>query len=154
MIKEGKLVNLHAVAHGSFVEGIEFKLDSGRSAIGTVVIAGIPVPNIFNDYYVDIAKHFGYLDNRCAEELHRAPDFGAAPEECRAKMFEWGYTLAETVLKQIIGRAIRGPQDSATLYLLDTRIATVPRLRNALCRGLHYHVECAEILAEELINDI
>jgi len=152
-IKE-KLTNLHAVAYGSFVEGIEFKLDDGRSAIGTVVVAGIPVPNIFNDYYVDVAKHFGYLDRRCAEELHRAPDFAAAPEECRAKMIEWGYMLAETALRQIIGRAIRGPRDSATLYLLDTRIATMPQLRDVLCRGLHYHVECAEIPAEELISSI
>jgi len=154
LIEEGKLVNLHVVAHGSFVEGIEFKLDDGRSAIGTVVVAGIPVPNIFDDYYVDVAKHFGYLDRRCAEELHRATDFADASENCKAKMIEWGYTLAETALRQIIGRAIRGPRDSATLYLLDTRITTVPRLRDALCRGLHYHVECAEIPAEELLNPI
>jgi Rad3-related DNA helicase len=154
LLRKGKLVNLHAVAHGSFVEGIEFKLDDGRSAIGTVVVAGIPVPNIFNDYYVDVAKHFGYLDRKCAEELHRAPDFAAAPGECRAKMIEWGYTLSETALRQIVGRAIRGPQDSATLYFLDTRIVSVPRLRDVLCRGLHYHVECAEIPAEELISSI
>ena len=102
--------------------------------------------------YIDVAKHFGYLGRRCAEELHRAPDFADAPKECKAKMFEWGQTLAETALRQIIGRAIRGPQDSATLYLLDTRIAVVPRLRDALCRGLHYHVECSEMSAEELLN--
>jgi len=154
LLEEGKLVNLHAVAQGSFVEGIEFKLDDGRSAIGTVVVVGIPIPKIFDDYHVDVARHFGYLDRRCAEELHRAPNFADAPEKCKAKLIEWGYTLAETALKQIIGRAIRGPQDSATLYLLDTRIAVVPRLRDALCRGLHYHVECSEIPAEELINAI
>jgi Rad3-related DNA helicase len=152
LLKEGKQVVLHATAHGSFVEGVEFKLNGGRSAIGTVVVAGIPVPNIFNDHYVDVARHFGYLDRRCAEELHRAPDFDDAPEECKAKMIKWGYTLAETALRQIIGRAIRGPQDSATLYLLDTRITAVPRLRDALCRRLHYHVECAEIPAEELLR--
>ena len=152
LLREGKQVVLHVVAHGSFVEGIEFKLDNGRSAIGTVVVAGIPVPKIFSDHYVDVARHFGYLDRRCAEELHRAPDFADAPKECKAKMFEWGHTLAETALRQIIGRAIRGPQDSATLYLLDTRIAVVPRLRDALCRGLHYHVECSEMPAEELLN--
>jgi len=154
LVKEGKLVNLHAVAHGSFVEGIEFKLRDGRSAIGTVVVAGIPVPNIFSDYYVDVAKHFGYLDHKCAEALHRAPDFAEAPEECRTEMIKWGYTLAETALKQIIGRAIRGPQDAASLYLLDTRVAVVPRLRDALCHGLHYHVECAEIQAEDLLSTI
>jgi Rad3-related DNA helicase len=154
LLREGKQVILHAVAHGSFVEGIEFKSNDGRSAIGTVIVVGIPVPDIFSDHYVDVARHFGYLDRKCAEELHRAPDFVDEPEECKAKMIKWGFALAETALKQIIGRAIRGPQDSATLYLLDTRIAVVPRLRDALCRGLHYHVECAEIPAEELINAI
>ena len=155
LLREGKPVHLHAVAGGSFVEGIEFTLDDGRSAIGTVVVAGIPVPNIFNnDHDVDVARHFGYLDHKCAELLHRVPDFDDAPMECKAKMFEWGYTLAETTLRQIIGRTIRGPQDSATLYLLDTRITVVPRLRNALCHELHYHVECAEIPAEELISSI
>jgi len=152
LVNEGKLVNLHAVAHGSLVEGIEFKLRDGKSAIGTVVVAGVPVPNIFSDYYVDVAKHFGYLDHKCAEALHRAPDFAEAPEECRIKMIKWGYALAEATLKQIIGRAIRGPQDSASLYLLDTRVAVVPRLRDALCRGLHYDVKCADISAEDLLS--
>ena len=152
LINEGKRVNLHAVAHGSFVEGIEIKLSDGRSAIGTVVVAGIPVPNIFSDYYVDVAKHFGYLDHKCVEALHRAPDFAEAPEECKIKMIKWGYALAETTLKQIIGRAIRGPQDAASLYLLDTRVAVVPRLRDALCHGLHYDVKCAEIPAEDLLS--
>jgi Rad3-related DNA helicase len=154
-IRKGKQKDLHVVARGSFAEGIEIKLEDGRSAIRTVVAAGIPVPKIFSDYYVDVARHFGYLDDKCVESLHRAPDFADAPKKCKTKMFEWGYTLAETTLKQIIGRAIRGPQDSATLYLLDTRIAAVPRLKDALCRGLHYKVEeCVDIPDEELLKPI
>jgi len=70
------------------------------------------------------------------------------------ELIERGYTPAETLLRQIIGRTIRGSRDSATLYLLDTRIAAVPRLRDVLCRGLHYHVECVEMPAEELTSPI
>ena len=156
IIRRGKTVHLHIVAHGKYAEGVEFSIEEKhfrrkKSAIGTVVVAGMPIPKIFDDHYVDLGVHFGFVTQRCAEELYRVRDLSEASKECMLQMVRWGYKLAEITIRQIVGRAIRGPADSATLYILDTR---APRsLINAICRNTHFHIEaCRSIPAEELLH--
>ncbi len=45
---------------------------------------------------------------------------GEVSSGCRGEIIKWSYKLAEDTLRQIIGRAIRRPDDSATVYVLDT----------------------------------
>ena len=154
-LERGHAVNLHIVAHGGFAEGVEFA--STRQFLKTIVVAGLPIPNIFNDYYVDLGKYFGYIGDRCADAMQKAKDLGEVPSKCRAEIIRWSYKLAEDTLRQIIGRAIRRPDDSATVYVLDTRTSRGygAQIRSALCGGAasaHYRtVECADISAEELL---
>jgi len=171
-IKQGKTVHYHAVAFGKYAEGVEFSDDakdvnlpyssyiedasvqkkSGKkSLLRTVVVAGVPIPNIFNDYYVDLGVHFGFITQKCAKELYRVADLSEASKECRLQMIEWGYKQAEIAIRQIVGRAIRGPADSATLYILDTR---APRsLINSICQNTHFDIkDCRDIPAEELLS--
>ncbi len=76
---------------------------------------------------------------------------------CRGEIIKWSYKLAEDTLRQIIGRAIRRPDDSATVYVLDTRTSGGygAQIRNSLCGGAastHYRtVKCADISAEGLL---
>jgi len=154
-LERGRTVNFHVVAHGSFAEGVEFA--AVRQFLKTIVVAGLPIPNIFNDYYVDLGMYFGYISDRCAEAIQKARDLGEVPSECRGEIIKWSYKLAEDTLRQIIGRAIRRPDDSATVYVLDTRTSRGygAQIRSSLCGGAasaHYRtVKCADISAEGLL---
>ncbi|MFZ8809247.1 MAG: helicase C-terminal domain-containing protein, partial [Pyrobaculum sp.] len=155
LIRQGKTVHLHTVARGRYVEGIEFTIEEEhggkKSVLGTVVVVGMPIPKIFNDRYVDLGVHFGFVTQKCAEELYRVRDLSETSKECMLQMVRWGYKLAEIEIRQIVGRAIRGPADSAVLYILDTR--TPKNIIDAVCRNTHFHIEaCRKIPAEELLD--
>jgi Rad3-related DNA helicase len=90
-----KLV-VHAVSGGRFTEGIELVKD-GKSLIKHVIIAGVLYPNISDDYVRDRIRASGMRD------------------------YAWLKEHAEIATKQAIGRAIRYPDDSVTVWLLDYR---------------------------------
>jgi len=154
-LEQGHVVNLHVVAHGGFAEGVEFA--SVKQFLKTIVVAGLPIPDVFNDYYVDLGKYFGYISDGCAEAMQKAKDLGEVSSWCRGEIIRWSYKLAEDTLRQIIGRAIRRPDDSAAVYILDTRTSKGygAQIRSALCGGPaseHYRtVKCADISADELL---
>jgi Rad3-related DNA helicase len=87
---------LHAVAKGRFTEGVELT-HNNKSLIKHVIVAGVPFPNIKDDYVQDRIRASGYGKQKWLEEHARI-----------------------TTL-QAIGRAIRFPDDSVTVWLLDER---------------------------------
>jgi Rad3-related DNA helicase len=94
-----------AVAGGKLSEGIEVLDGDGRSRIKAVFIVGVPIPEYKNPYLDKmievVAKRVGRGSNS----------------------FKWAvlYEKAVIKVKQAIGRAIRGPMDSANIYLIDKR---------------------------------
>ena len=113
-LPDGSLV--FAVAGGKLSEGIEVLDGNGRSRVKVVFVVGVPLPT-YKDPYLD---HFIEVVSARA---------GKDP-----KSFKWTvlYEKAVIKVKQAIGRAIRGPQDSATIYLIDKRYtySNVARLMN------------------------
>ena len=113
-LPDGSIV--FAVAGGKLSEGIEVLDSSGRSRIKSVFIVGVPLPE-YKDPYLD------KMIEVVAKRVNRDP-----------KSFKWTvlYEKAVIKVKQAIGRAIRGPQDSATIYLIDKRFtySNVARLMN------------------------
>jgi Rad3-related DNA helicase len=105
-----------AVAGGKLSEGIEVLDNEGRSRIKTVFVVGLPLPE-YKDPYLD--KVIEVVSKRV----------GRNPES-----FKWVvlYEKAVIKVKQAIGRAIRGPHDSANIYLVDKRFGykNVMRLMN------------------------
>jgi DNA excision repair protein ERCC-2 len=91
-----KKVVVHAVAGGRFTEGIEIVKD-GVSLINHVIMAGMPIPNIRDDYITD-----------------RINASGMDP-------IEWLLEHARIITLQARGRAIRSDKDEATIWLLDSR---------------------------------
>jgi len=91
-----KKVVIHAVAGGRFTEGIEIVKD-GVSLINHVIMAGMPIPNIRDDYIID-----------------RINASGMDP-------IEWLLEHARIATLQAIGRAIRSDKDEVTVWLLDSR---------------------------------
>ena len=94
-------VVIHAVAGGKLTEGIELTRD-GASLIGAVIVAGLPFPEP-NDYLE------AYL---------------ARMSELYGKEKGWEYVVLIPTLikvKQAFGRAIRGPKDKASFFILDRR---------------------------------
>ena len=92
---------IHAVAGGKLTEGIELTRN-GKSLIGAVIIAGLPFPEP-NDYLE------AFLDRM---------------SQLYGKEKGWEYTiLIPTIIKvrQAFGRAIRGPSDVASFFILDRR---------------------------------
>jgi len=87
---------LHAVAKGRFTEGIELT-HNNKSLIKHVIVAGVPFPNIRDDYVQDRIRASGYGER------------------------EWLEEHARITTLQAIGRAIRFPDDSVTVWLLDKR---------------------------------
>ena len=87
---------LHAVAKGRFTEGVELT-HNNKSLIKHVIVAGVPFPNIRDDYVQDRIKASGYGER------------------------EWLEEHARITTLQAIGRAIRFPDDSVTVWLLDKR---------------------------------
>ena len=91
-----KKVVVHAVAGGRFTEGIEIVKD-GISLINHVIMAGMPIPNIRDDYITD-----------------RINASGMNP-------IEWLLEHARIATLQAIGRAIRSYIDEVIVWLLDSR---------------------------------
>jgi len=93
------------VAGGKLSEGIEVLNEHGESRIKAVFIVGLPIPE-YRDPYLD----------RVIEVVSRRA--GKDPDS-----FKWTvlYEKAIIKVKQAIGRAIRGPTDSASIYLIDKR---------------------------------
>ena len=107
---------IFAVAGGKLSEGIEVLDSQGRSRIKSVFVVGLPLPE-YKDPYLDrvievVSKRVGRDSNG----------------------FKWTvlYEKAIIKVKQAIGRAIRGPHDSANIYLVDKRFGykNVMRLMN------------------------
>lgn len=96
---------IFAVAGGKLSEGIEVLDSEGRSRIKSVFIVGLPIPEYKNPYLEKMI-------NVVARRVGRDP-----------KSFKWTVLYEKAVIKvrQALGRAIRGPQDSANIYLLDKR---------------------------------
>lgn len=97
--------NIHAVARGKFVEGVEY-IREGKSMLKVVVMAGVPFPNPRDEYLQDIISASGVK---------------------RDEMMRW-MALATTI--QTLGRAIRTPDDEAVAYLLDKRFKM---FRTSIC---------------------
>ena len=105
-----------AVAGGKLSEGIEVLDSDGRSRIKSVFIVGLPLPE-YKDPYLD--KMIEVVSRRVGRD---------------PKSFKWTvlYEKAVIKVKQAVGRAIRGPHDSANIYLIDKRFGyrNVMRLMN------------------------
>jgi len=94
--KAAKKLVIHAVANGRFTEGIEI-VEDGISKINHVIMAGMPFPNVKDDYIQD-----------------RIRASGLTP-------VKYLLTHAMITTLQAIGRAIRSNKDKATIWLLDSR---------------------------------
>jgi len=102
-LNDGAIV--FAVAGGKLSEGIEVLDGSGKSRIKAIFIVGLPIPE-YKDPYID--KMIEVVSERVGRD---------------SKSFKWVvlYEKAIIKVKQAIGRAIRGPNDSADIYLIDKR---------------------------------
>ena len=94
--KTAKKLVIHAVANGRFTEGIEI-VEDGVSKINHVIMAGMPFPNVRDDYIQDRIKASGLTP------------------------VKYLLTHAMITTMQAIGRAIRGNKDRANIWLLDSR---------------------------------
>ena len=127
--REEKLL-VNAVASGKLSEGIEV-LHGGRSAIHTVIVAGVPYPQP-NDYVNRVAKSFSSDEN----EFYRA--------------------VAAIRTLQAVGRAVRSEHDYALIILADSRFGSsellkMLRLRiRFVARSLEKVVEIARAFYAEL----
>ncbi|AZG03111.1 hypothetical protein [Sulfolobus spindle-shaped virus] len=105
---------IFAVAGGKLSEGIEVLDGQGRSRIKAIFVVGLPLPE-YKDPYLD------KMIEVVVKRVNKDPN-----------SFKWTvlYEKAIIKVKQAIGRAIRGPQDNATIYLIDKRFgyANVKRL--------------------------
>jgi hypothetical protein len=105
------ITNIHAVARGKFMEGVEY-IREGKSMLKVVVMAGVPFPNPRDEYLQDVISASGVR---------------------RDEMMRW---MALAITTQTLGRAIRTPDDEAVAYLLDKRFKM---FRSSIC--LDKHVE-------------
>jgi Rad3-related DNA helicase len=98
--EEGRPTLVVGVARGKLFEGVEFKYGD-RSAVKRVILLGVPYPNTRDEDFRDMAQYL-------SEEK---------------KVNTWQLLLEDAVIatKQAIGRAVRGPNDSADIYFLDKR---------------------------------
>ena len=103
----GSRMIVFGVARGKILEGVEFVKDDS-SLVGAVVIAGIPYP-IPNDVH-------RWRSKLVMERLSMAND-----KNLESEFFMNQPALIE--VRQAIGRAIRFPNDRATIYLADSRFA-------------------------------
>lgn len=93
------------VAHagGKLVEGVEF-ISGGRSTLKSIILLGVPFPNVRDPFLDDLAK-------------------------MRGDRVRWDYVVerARIAVRQAVGRAIRGPEDRATLMFVgDEWIRLLP----------------------------
>ncbi len=98
----GSRLIILAVARGKILEGVEF-VKNGASLIDSVVVAGVPYPVPDDLYKWRVKKIMSRL--------------GVSTNEFRYFM----QIPALTVVKQAIGRAIRFPADTVSVYLADSR---------------------------------
>jgi DNA excision repair protein ERCC-2 len=94
--KTAKKLVIHAVANGRFTEGIEI-VEDGVSKINHVIMAGMPFPNVKDDFIQDRIKASGLTP------------------------VKFLLTHARMITLQATGRAIRSNNDKATIWLLDSR---------------------------------
>jgi len=94
--KTAKKLVIHAVANGRFTEGIEI-VEDGVSKINHVIMAGMPFPNVKDDFIQDRIKASGLTP------------------------VKYLLTHARMTTLQATGRAIRSNNDKATIWLLDSR---------------------------------
>nr|WP_011229427.1 helicase C-terminal domain-containing protein [Sulfolobus sp. NOB8H2]CAA09115.1 hypothetical protein [Sulfolobus sp. NOB8H2] len=100
LMKGGKYL-VFLVTRAKESEGIEFRDEKNKNLFDSLVLAGLPYPNVSDD-----------IVNRRIERLARS--WGVNEEEV-AKQF----TLI--TIKQTIGRAFRDPNDYVKVYLCDSR---------------------------------
>jgi len=102
-LSDGSII--FGVAGGKLSEGIEVLNEEGESRIKSVFIVGLPIPE-YKDPYLD--RVIEVVSARAGKDPNN---------------FKWTvlYEKAIIKVKQAIGRAIRGPNDSATIYLIDRR---------------------------------
>jgi DNA excision repair protein ERCC-2 len=116
--EERKRYAVISVAHGKLAEGIEFiDEENGASLIDTVVIAGIPypVPDEYNRRRaMSILKRLGMGEGDVYDD-------GSIVDVGRLKAMYFLMAPASMAVRQAIGRAIRTPQDRATIFLADSR---------------------------------
>lgn len=95
------------VAGSRLSEGVEFIDPDGLSYIDTVGVVGIPIPPL-SDFSEDWGRYlkskFGFNDFEVFETLSLEPAF--------------------MKVRQAIGRAIRGPRDSAKAFAMDERYSS------------------------------
>ncbi|MEM3671378.1 MAG: helicase C-terminal domain-containing protein [Thermoprotei archaeon] len=87
-------------AHGKFTEGVEFSRN-GLSQLSTIVIVGVPYPNVSDPFFVDMLEYVSKGD--------RKKKWRVLEEYARVRTF------------QAIGRAVRGPEDQVDVYMVDDR---------------------------------
>ncbi len=97
---QGKPTFIVGVARGKLFEGVEFKY-AGKSAVRRVILLGVPYPNTKDEDFREMAE---YLRQKRGVNT-------------------WDLLLEDAVIaaKQALGRAIRGPEDSAEVFFLDKR---------------------------------
>ena len=100
LMKGGRYL-VFLVSRAKESEGIEFRDEKNKNLFDSLVLAGLPYPNISDDI---INRRIGRL----------ARSWGVSEEEV-AKQF----TLI--TVKQTIGRAFRDPNDYVKIYLCDSR---------------------------------
>ncbi|MEM0271472.1 MAG: helicase C-terminal domain-containing protein [Thermoprotei archaeon] len=88
------------VARGKLFEGVEFKY-KGRSAVSRIILLGVPYPNTHDEDFREMAE---YLRDKKGVRI-------------------WDLIAEDAAIaaKQALGRAIRGPEDSAEVIFLDKR---------------------------------
>ncbi len=98
--EKGEPTLITAVARGKLIEGVEFK-HKGKSVVSRVLLLGVPYPNVKDEEFKEMAQ---YLKQKRG-------------------ISTWELMLEDAVIatKQAIGRAIRGPEDSAQVFFLDKR---------------------------------
>lgn len=97
-----KKLIIHAVNGGRFTEGIELVKD-GQSLIKHIILAGVPFPNVGDDYVRDRIVASGLGE------------------------WVWLKTQAEIATRQIIGRGTRYENDYVKVWLLDRRFSYLVR---------------------------
>ncbi len=110
-IKDSKSL-IMGIARGKLSEGVEL-VSNGRSLISDIIVAGVPFPPV--DDYLKIR----------ADAISKALKKDISDELIRIQ--------ALISVKQSIGRAIRSPNDKATVWLLDKRFNSLWWKRELNC---------------------
>ena len=118
---QGKPTFIVGVARGKLFEGVEFKYE-GKSAVRRVILLGVPYPNTKDEDFKEMAE---YLKEKRGVNT-------------------WDLLMEDAVIaaKQAVGRAVRGPEDSAEVFFLDKRFRRLFKrmgvTRYTVLTGNHY----------------